>query len=78
MQRDLYSGEIITFNEVPIQNAGANAKNSMSFARAPLPPTEATRGTAMNVPFWPGGFPSPEIDLSKSYECDDDGNKFFY
>lgn len=68
VQRDLTTGEITEFYEVPIQTAGATAQNSMSFARAPLPPSEATRGTALNIPFWPGGFPDPVSELTEKKE----------
>lgn len=35
----------------------------MSLTRDPLPPSEATRGTALNNPFWPGGFPDPVPEI---------------
>lgn len=38
----------------------------MSLKRAPLPPEEATRGSAVNYPFWPGGFDAPEWKLGMS------------
>ncbi|KAJ8934480.1 hypothetical protein NQ314_013355 [Rhamnusium bicolor] len=65
VQRDPNTGEIIEFREVPIQGAGATAKNSMTLNRAPLPPTETTRGSASYVPFWPGSFPNPVLDSPK-------------
>ncbi|KAJ6639246.1 Helicase SKI2W [Pseudolycoriella hygida] len=59
-QRDVQSGAIIDYIEVPIEDAESNARNSMSLKRAPLPPDKATRGSAVNYPFWPGGFDAPE------------------
>ncbi|XP_055527650.1 SKI2 subunit of superkiller complex protein isoform X2 [Wyeomyia smithii] len=58
--RSYETGEIINFIEVPIQNAGSNAKNSMSMQREPGPAEDSTRGSASNFPFWPGGFDEPE------------------
>lgn len=65
MQRDLDTGEIVEFREVPVDSVGANARNSMSFARAPAPPTESVRGSASYIPFQPGSFPEPILDLPK-------------
>ncbi|KAL3287831.1 hypothetical protein HHI36_002290 [Cryptolaemus montrouzieri] len=68
VKRDPFSGEIHDFREVSLKAAGATAKNSMSLNRAPLPPSQATRGSALYVPFLPGSFPS---DALKIPECDD-------
>ncbi|EDS39035.1 antiviral helicase SKI2 [Culex quinquefasciatus] len=58
------TGAIIDFVEVPLENAGSNAKNSMSLQREPGPADDnATRGSAANFPFWPGGFDEPENTL---------------
>ncbi|EDW24673.1 GL24270 [Drosophila persimilis] len=54
-RRDL-SGEILEFVEVDLEDVGANANNSMSMQREPGLLEEATRGSHMNYPFWPGGF----------------------
>ena len=43
-----------------IENAGSDARNSFSLQRKPGPQDQATRGSAMNFPFWPGGFDQPE------------------
>lgn len=59
------TGQIIGFREVPLKCVGADAKNSMSFNRAPAPPSESVRGSAMYVPFQPGSFPEPVLDLPK-------------
>lgn len=40
----------------------------MSMQRAPGPPEEATRGSSMNFPFWPGGFDEPEDALSNFHQ----------
>ncbi|SPP83049.1 helicase SKI2W [Drosophila guanche] len=50
------SGEILEFVEVDLEDVGANANNSMSMQREPGLLEEATRGSHMNYPFWPGGF----------------------
>lgn len=36
----------------------------MSLKRAPGPPELATKGSAVNYPFWPGGFDEPEKQIS--------------
>lgn len=50
-------------------DAGCDARNSMSLRRAPGPIEEATRGSVMNFPFWPGGFEEPEKNI-ESLEID--------
>lgn len=49
-------GRVLGFKEVRLKDAGTTAKNSTSMLRKPGPPTESTRGSSNNVPFWPGGF----------------------
>lgn len=49
-----------------MEDAESNARNSMSLKRAPLPPEQATRGSAVNYPFWPGGFEAPEWKMGMS------------
>lgn len=58
--RDPISGEILDFVEVSINDSEKTARNSMSLRRQPGPPENATRGSAINFPFWPGGFDEPE------------------
>ncbi|RZB54411.1 helicase SKI2W, partial [Asbolus verrucosus] len=65
VQRDPNTGEIIEFQEIPLQSPGANARNSMSLNRSPAPPSEATRGNASYIPFWPASFPDPVSQLPK-------------
>ncbi|KAG0710204.1 Helicase SKI2W [Chionoecetes opilio] len=62
VERDTASGEITGVREVASRDAGATAKNSLSLSRAPGPPEEVVRGSTTNYPFWPGGFPEPEVD----------------
>lgn len=57
MDRDPTTGKLLQFREVPLDDMGHTAKNSMSLRRAPGPPSEAIRGSSTNYPFWPGGFP---------------------
>ncbi|KAJ8924217.1 hypothetical protein NQ315_007008 [Exocentrus adspersus] len=64
VQRDPNTGEIVEFREVPVESAGATARNSMSLHRAPAPPTEATRGNASYIPFLPGSFSDTILDIS--------------
>lgn len=59
-QRDPHTGDIIRFVEAPIENAGSDARNSFSLQRKPGPQDQATRGSAANFPFWPGGFDKPD------------------
>ena len=57
VERDLKTGDVTGYREIDVSaTAGANAQNSTSMRRAPGPPTESTRGNAMNFMFWPGGF----------------------
>lgn len=58
-QRDPQTGDILGFIEAPIENAGSDARNSFSMQRQPGPQDQATRGSAANFPFWPGGFDEP-------------------
>lgn len=57
--RDPISGEILDFIEVTLTDSEATSRNSMSLRRQPGPPERATRGSAINFPFWPGGFDEP-------------------
>uniref|UniRef100_A0A336MWM2 CSON005945 protein n=1 Tax=Culicoides sonorensis TaxID=179676 RepID=A0A336MWM2_CULSO len=56
-------GNIVDYEEVPLEGAGDTATNSMSLQRAPGPKTKETRGDHGNFPFWPGGFDQPEKDI---------------
>lgn len=62
--RDLKSGAIIDYVEVPIESAESTPTNSMSLKRAPGPPSTATKGSAINYPFWPGGFDEPINEIT--------------
>ncbi|XP_030766444.1 helicase SKI2W isoform X2 [Sitophilus oryzae] len=73
VQRDLDSGRIIGFREVALNSVGATAKNSMSFDRAPAPPTDSTKGNALYVPFQPGSFPEPILNLPEQHILDKSG-----
>lgn len=48
----------------------------MSLNRAPAPPTDATRGNAAYIPFLPGSFPNPILNLPK--EDFTDTGKYIY
>ncbi|KAH1006374.1 hypothetical protein HUJ05_007115 [Dendroctonus ponderosae] len=65
VQRDLDTGQILQFHEVPLDSVGANARNSMSFNREPAPPDEAVRGNSSSIPFQPISFPEPTLNLPK-------------
>lgn len=62
-QRDQQTGKVVKFIEVNIENAGSDAKNSFSMQRAPTDQSQATRGSASNFMFWPGGFDVPKDDI---------------
>ncbi|XP_036325051.1 helicase SKI2W-like, partial [Rhagoletis pomonella] len=64
-RRDFVTGEIIEFVEVDLEDVGANACNSTSMRREPGLLEEATRGSAMNFPFWPGGLDEPPREIKK-------------
>nr|CAD7444208.1 unnamed protein product [Timema bartmani] len=75
--RDPSTGQLLDFREVYLSDVGTTAKNSMSLTRAPGPMSEATRGSANNFPFWPGGFPEPslqDIQLEEDTDIDFDNN----
>ncbi|EDW83731.1 uncharacterized protein Dwil_GK13521 [Drosophila willistoni] len=63
-RRDFVSGEILEFVEVDLEDVGANANNSMSMRREPGLLEEATRGSHMNYPFWPGGFDEQQEEMA--------------
>uniref|UniRef100_A0A1I8PA25 Helicase SKI2W n=1 Tax=Stomoxys calcitrans TaxID=35570 RepID=A0A1I8PA25_STOCA len=62
-KRDFFTGKILSFVEVDIEDVGATAINSTSMRREPGQLDEATRGSAMNFPFWPGGFDEPPKEI---------------
>lgn len=64
-KRDGLTGEIISFMEIELDNVGANALNSTSMKREPGLLDEFTYGSAMNYPFWPGGFEDPPQEILK-------------
>jgi len=73
VDRDSTTGKLLHFREVPVDDIGQTAKNSMSLQRAPGPPDEAVRGSSTNFPFWPGGFPElllQDKDTSEDGEID--------
>lgn len=61
--RDPQTGLIIDYIETTVDDAESTATNSMSLKRAPGPPSTATKGSAVNYPFWPGGFNEPIDDV---------------
>lgn len=66
-RRDPLTRKILDFVEVRVEDSESTAQNSMSMRRAPICPEQATRGSATNFPFWPGGFdePAKKIDCLK-------------
>ncbi|XP_066938554.1 superkiller complex protein 2 [Macrobrachium rosenbergii] len=68
VERDPATGEITGLREIWNKDAGATSKNSFSMGRAPGPPEEVVRGSSTNYPFWPGGFPEPDLGKSKSVQ----------
>lgn len=62
-QRDPQTGKIEKFIEIETEDAGSDSKNSFSMQRAPNKESQATRGSASNFPFWPGGFDQPKDDI---------------
>ncbi|XP_067012923.2 superkiller complex protein 2 [Anabrus simplex] len=71
VDRDPTTGEVLQFREVPVEDTGCNAKNSMSLRRAPGPSTQSVRGTDANYPFWPGGFPELSTQDTQEDEAGD-------
>ncbi|XP_070593755.1 superkiller complex protein 2 [Erythrolamprus reginae] len=67
-ERNPTTGELLGFKEALVDNMGLSAKNSLSFQRAPGPPSESLRGSATNYPFWPGGIDEPSLELIKIQE----------
>ncbi|XP_058028782.1 superkiller complex protein 2 [Ahaetulla prasina] len=67
-ERNPTTGELLGFKEALVDNTGLSAKNSLSFQRAPGPPSESLRGSATNYPFWPGGIDEPSLELIKAQE----------
>ncbi|KFB48497.1 AGAP003182-PA-like protein [Anopheles sinensis] len=69
-ERCTETGKVLDFIEAQVQNAGSNAKNSMSLQREPTESLDSARGSASNFPFWPGGFDEPETVLAKLQRSD--------
>ncbi|XP_037948135.1 helicase SKI2W-like [Teleopsis dalmanni] len=64
-RRDFMTGKIIKFEEVDLEDVGANACNSTSMRREPGLLEETTHGSSKNYPFLPGGFDElPRIKLT--------------
>lgn len=61
VERNLDTGELLNFYELPVEGIGQTAKNSTSLARAPGKATDDVRGNRANYPFWPGGFDPPSF-----------------
>lgn len=59
VRRDPRTNAIVGYDETIVPDAESNATNSLSMRRAAGPPETATRGSAVNYPFWPGGFEEP-------------------
>ncbi|KAK7870957.1 hypothetical protein R5R35_012172 [Gryllus longicercus] len=73
VDRDPTTGEILQFREVPIDDIGCTARNSLSLKRAPQPFNESVRGNDSNFPFLPGGFPELLVkDVSDEQDTDID------
>ncbi|XP_039953042.1 helicase SKI2W [Bactrocera tryoni] len=64
-RRDYITGAIIEFDEIDLEDVGANASNSTSMRREPGLLEESIRGSSMNFPFWPGGFDEPPGEIKK-------------
>ncbi|XP_071948306.1 superkiller complex protein 2-like [Antedon mediterranea] len=62
VERNQTTGELLEFKEVPLENTGFTAQNSLSMLRQPGAPVDAVRGHSSNKPFWPGGLDEPSID----------------
>lgn len=71
--RDPTTGMLLDFTEVPLENTGLSAKNSLSLQRAPGPPSESLRGSNTNYPFLPGGMDELTLEqISKKSELEED------
>lgn len=68
VERDPATGEITGLREIWNKDAGATSKNSLSMGRAPGPLEEVVRGSSTNFPFWPGGFPEPDLGKGGSLQ----------
>lgn len=62
--RDPVTGVMSDLDEILFPHAGMTNKTSMSMLRTPGPLNEWVRGSASNVPFWPGGMETMECYLS--------------
>ncbi|XP_056597770.1 helicase SKI2W isoform X1 [Triplophysa dalaica] len=63
--RDPTTGMLMGFTEVPLDNTGLSAKNSLSLQRQPGPPSESLRGSNTNYPFLPGGMEELTLEQIK-------------
>lgn len=63
--RDPTTGMLLDFIEVPLENTGLSAKNSLSLQRQPGTPSESLRGSNTNYPFLPGGMDELTLEQIK-------------
>ncbi|KAL2079886.1 hypothetical protein ACEWY4_023679 [Coilia grayii] len=71
--RDPTTGMLLDFTEVPLENTGLSAKNSLSLQRAPGPPSESLRGSNTNYPFLPAGMEELTLEqITKKSELEED------
>lgn len=71
-KRNFQTGNIIDYIEIAVEDAESTASNSMSLKRAPGPPSTATKGSATNYPFWPGGLNEPEKEIASLIQDNSD------
>lgn len=66
VERNPTSGELLGYfeerNDESVNTGSMTAKNSCSMLRAPGLPSEATRGSSTNYPFWPGGMEQNAVE----------------
>ncbi|XP_076158471.1 superkiller complex protein 2-like [Alosa pseudoharengus] len=71
--RDPTTGMLLDFTEVPLENTGLSAKNSLSLQRAPGPPSESLRGSNTNYPFLPAAMEELTLEqIKKKSELEED------
>ncbi|XP_076455159.1 superkiller complex protein 2-like isoform X1 [Babylonia areolata] len=62
VERNPATGHLLGYKEEYLPDSNKTSRNSLSLRRAPGPAYSDVRGSAANMPFWPGGLEEPSLD----------------
>ncbi|KAL8606412.1 hypothetical protein ACOMHN_060317 [Nucella lapillus] len=63
VERNPATGQLLGYKEEYLPDSNKTSRNSLSLRRAPGPTYNDVRGSASNMPFWPGGLDEPLLDV---------------